>query len=217
MATFGDLKEKVLRLTGDLVDSVTELQEEQLLDAIIAAHDAVLPWAPKTSSTTFVGDGITTAFTLPSKFYDVDTIFDSDSGEILPQAVFSPGSHFGDSIQGTNTWVLRPSGSITFAKAIGSGSIYTMYYLTQWNAPTEATEDTEELEPPSYLDTAMIYFSAAYLMITPAIDAAEIRQWGTRVDSGNPEHNPVQKTVLFLLSLFNQEMSRIPSHIRAER
>ena len=214
MTTFGNLRDRSFRLIGN--NTGEGIESGLIVDAIGAALDAILPWFPKIKQTTLTGDGTVKAFSLPTDFYAVEAVVVYLTGEILGQAVFSPAAYFGEYIEGTNSWKLLPSGQLSFAKTPESGQVFDLYYCAAWPKPTENTQDTDALEPPSHLDTALAYYTAAGLLMPDAIGVAGISSYKTRVDSGNPEHNPVEKAISFLLNLFNQEMSRHPRHQRAQ-
>lgn len=214
MTTFGELKNRVLRLLSD--PSGAGYSDDLILDAISAAHDGILPWVPKTGSTTLTGDGVTAAFSLPSNFYAVEAIVDDSTGELLPQSVLTPGRYFGDSTTNTNDWILNPSGQITFSKEISSGCTYTLMYLATWSKPVSGSPTDLVLEPPASAIVGMSLYAAAYALLPSAVSASEVRQFNTRVDSGNPEHNPMQRAADYLMKLFANEMNRHPKYQRAQ-
>lgn len=211
MATFGELKSRILRLLGD--PSGEGYSQELLMDAVQAAQLAILPWMPKTAVTSLAaGD---TVYTLPADFYAVETVVVTSTGECLPAAMFSPGQYHGAYISGTNDWIEYPAGSLTFSKELPEA--YDLYYLATWTELTESTDNAYTLEVPPQAIVGMVFYGAAYALQPIAVGTAEIRQFGTRVDSGNPEHNPLQKSSLHLLNLFQNEMNRHPKHQKAQR
>jgi hypothetical protein len=215
MTTLGELQGKILRLLDD-AEGVSYSDDSQL-DAIQAAHIAILPWQPKPSVSLLSGDGSVTAFTVPTDYYEAQAIIVQATGEILPSAVFQPGSYHGTGVDSTNDWIEYPSGSITFSKVLGSSEVYELWYSAYWTAPTDMDDEEFELEVPESVITGMSYFSSAYLLTPGAIGAAEIRQFNIRVDSGNPEHNPVRDATTYLTNLFIQEMNRLPKFQRMQR
>lgn len=212
MATLDELRYQIFRLLG--TPDGTGYSNELVIDSINMAFDAILPWMPKTATTTLAGTGTTSTFALPAHLYEVEAVIDND-GEVLPRSFLIPGQHIGERTENINDWLEYPSGSITFSKAISSGYSYTVYYLAHWNKPTISTEGTSTMEPPERATIGIALYSAAYCILPAAVGASEIRQFGTRVDSGTPEHNPMQKTMLYLLDLFQREMSRHPKHQKA--
>lgn len=212
MTTLNDLRRRILYLLEDPTGEA--YSEELVLDGICSAFDAVLPWAPKQSVTTITGDGATTSFVLPTDYYEMDGVEVVSTGLIIPKANFAPGIYHGETIQGDNDWILFPRGYITFSKVIATGETYTVYYWAQWSKPTTTTPLTETLQTPDFLMTGLAFYAASYALIPTSISTAEVRQYGTKIDSGQPEHNPIQKSVIFLQTMFLQEMNRLPKRAR---
>lgn len=206
MATFGQVKEAVLRLLDD--EEGETYNEDLVLDAIGVALDEILPWIPKLATTTLASGSST--FTLPSDLYAVEAVLDAD-GEVLPRVRLLVGDNFSDNIS-PNGYMFFPSGSITFG--IPLTEAYTLYYLAQWAKPTDTTTDTEALEPPDYAIYPITLYAAAYCIIRDAVSITEIRQFNTRVDGGNPEDNPRQMAILFLIKMFKDTISRVPKYQR---
>jgi hypothetical protein len=215
MATLGELKGRVLRLLDNPTgESYTN---ELLLEAVESAYMAVLPWRPKPNTDTITGDGSAVAFVLPTDLYEIQAITVNESGEMLPSAVFHPGSYHGEDIDKTNDWIEYPSGSVTFSKALDSGEVYDLWYTAYWTPPDDMEDENDVLEVPEVLITAVAYYSSAYALMPGAVSAADIRQWNIDVDSGTPAHNPVRDAVTYLMNMFQQEMNRVPKFQRSQR
>jgi hypothetical protein len=97
------------------------------------------------------------------------------------------------------------------------GETYTLYYLAHWSKPKDKSSNNDNLEPPEYTHHGILLYSTAYMLFPAAISASEVRQFNTKVDSGNPEHNPMQVSATYLLKLFSDEMNRHPRHQKAQR
>lgn len=215
MTTVGELRLRILRLLGDIEGA--GYSDELIVDAIGASFHAILPWRPKTASITLTGDGDTVTFALPDDLYEIEAVIDDESGEVLPRSVLSPGQKVGQYSTNVNQWIEYPYGSITLAKALNTNETYTLMYLAYWNKPDTATSLDEQIEPPDIVLTGLTLYASAYAILPTAIGVAEIRPFNTRIDSGNPEHNPMQKTAIYLLDLFAKEMNRHPKHQKATK
>lgn len=214
MATLDELRFQIFRLLG--TPDGTGYEDALILDAISMAFDAILPWIPKTVTTTFTGDGSTTSFVLPSHLYELEAIVD-EQGEVLPRAILAVGQHIGTRSDNINDWLEYPSGSVTFSKPLSTDEVYTVYYLAHWNKPTADTDKAASMEPPEIATIGIVLYASAYAIFPAAVGASEIRQFNTRIDSGTPEQNPMQKTALYILDLFQKEMSRHPKHQKAAK
>lgn len=209
MAKMSELKDRVLRFLSAIENDVFDESRDMplVVDGIATAHDAILPWLPKKAQATI--DSGTEVYTLPDDVYDIEAVFNSSSGKIIPQLLFEPGS-----INYEDYWFPFPEGFITFNEEISSD--YTLMYLTYWDKPeSEEDLDSEDnIDPPSMVLPALTYFATAYVLMPDSVQTAEIRQWNVKADSGNPEHNPIEKMVMFLLSMFEKEMSSLPTYQR---
>lgn len=215
MTTLAQLKSRTLRLIGN--SSGEGIEDGLIIDAISAAFDAILPWIPKLATSYLTGDGALKAFDLPADFYSMDAVVYRETGEVLAQAIFAPLSYYGEDIEATNNWLLLPTGKLSFSKTPDTGQIFDLYYCATWTKPTIDTNESEELEPPSYLEYAIALYSAAYILMPDTVSySTGIGPYKTKVDSGNPEHNPIQKQLNFLLSQFAAEIGRHPRHIRGQ-
>lgn len=185
-------------------------------DGINAALDAILPWIPKQAQSTITGDGSTTAFDLPDDCYEIEAVVSQDTGETMSKVVFAPGVVFSDLTSTENLWILAPSNQIAFAKAPTDGCIYDLRYLCTWAKVSDTTDLGTAIEPPDWTVVGLTLYATAYLLISSSLDTSNMRQFNTRVDSGNPEDNPIQRSISYLLKLFNQEMNRHPKYQRAQ-
>ena len=215
--TYGELKGRVLRVldayeVGGEEDSGS-VSEPAILDAALAAHDVILPWFPKKAVVTLTADS-TSGFTLPTDFYEIEAVVDSQSGLVYPKVKLDIGSIIGENTSGPNDWMLFPSGSMTFSKAPQYD--ITLYYLASW-AKLEDPGDDDELEPPDFAMNGLTLYAAAMVMLSGAVSITEIKQFATKVDSGHPEHNPMMRAVNYLLKLFASEMNRHPKHVRSQQ
>lgn len=213
MTTVAVIKNRVGRLLSDV--DFNAYSEDLFYDGLSAALDAILPWVPKTANMAITGDG-SADYDLPDDLYQVEVVVDDASGEILPHANLIPGYFVGENIEDVNDWIEYPHGSVSFSKEVSVGETYTLYYLAHWSKPS-ASDENDDLEAPEYTHLAVILYTTAYMLQPAAISASEVRQFNTRVDSGNPEHNPMQKTTAYLLKLFSEEMNRHPRHQKAQR
>lgn len=204
--TFGALSDRISRLIGD--DAVGD---ELMAESISAAFDAILPWMPKLTSVALATDGALTVFTLPTDFYDIESLLDESTGGPLPRANIGIGGYFGSSVL-DNNWLLYPSGSISLSKAVSTE--LTLYYIAHYDKPDGLTSADEVMEIPDKAEIGVAFYAGSYLMLPDIMSIAELRQFNTKVDSGNPEHSPRKAAAEYLLKLFADEMNRHPSHQR---
>lgn len=211
MATYEELKDRVLHFLTAIEDSEFDESRDMdlVVDGIAAAHDAILPWIPKKAQVTIPAG--TEVYTLPDGVYDIEGVMDDTTKEVIAQLLLEPGS-----VNRETYWLPFPEGSITFSEELSNDCV--MYYLTYWDKPIEPEDlDDSDMEPPDMCLSPMVYFSTAYVLMPDSVQSAEIRQFNVKADSGNPEHNPIEKMVRFLLTMFRQDMDALPSYQRARR
>ena len=207
----GDLRDSVLRLL-EAEDTPEVINTDLILDGIGAALRALNQYCPKQSSTTLAAGS--TTYTLPSDCFDVEAVIDNDTGKIFKRILLVPGQNLSDLFSG-NAWILSPTGSITFLETTESD--ITLHYLANWYVPTSDDNDDLILEPPESLKTGLLFYSTAYCLVPGAQSSGETGQWKTKIDSGNPEHNPLMKVANWLIKWAEIEWSRQPQYQRAQQ
>lgn len=217
--TLGDLKKKIIDLIGDSVkldeldvyaNPMVPIRGGQTSDSILlagveAALDAISGrvWKPSV----FEIEGGVSSFALPEDFIDIEGVRDLTNGDLLPMIALQVGNQF------KNGWLLYPSKTITFANPLGTKGA-RVYYSAVWAKPTTDAYVTEiddaVIEAPAPLTTALTFFATSYCLIERANEAAVLRQYNTKVDSGQPVDNPLADMSKFLLERFEIEMKRFP-------
>jgi hypothetical protein len=205
--TFDQMKQKVIRVLGDIVVPGTsggdvthgETFDAYLLkDAIHAALDALTSRRWKPSS--FDVDGGSDTESLPDDLIDVEAVLDITNNIFLERTTMQAKSGF------QNGFYLYPAGTITFTATLGDSGA-TVYYSAYWAKPED---DEETLETPDIAATALTMFAASYCLLNSASAAASIRQFATKVDSGKPTDNPLEQSSTYFMKRFEIEMQRIP-------
>lgn len=210
MANLEDIKARVIFLLGDDPDEGdSSYTDDLLLDAVGAAHDAILPYVWKPATAALAAD--TSTFTLPSDLYEVQAVWDASAGYFIDPAILTPGEPSASDTG--NAWFEYPSGTLNLYNAIGSsGGI--LYYAATWSKPTI---DADVLEVPEYALTGLTYYGASYATLYKASSAARLGNYKTRQDSGTPEDNPLLTYSTFLLKRFEYEMARMPKITKGMR
>ena len=206
-----ELQIKIHRLLDDPDEN--KYEEDMINDGIHAGLDAIMPWAPMLSTVELLytsGSSTNTLFDLPDDLYDIEAVY-SLSGIPIQPALLSPTTFRGDSVS-VNDWLLFPTNKIKFSLSLTEN--VTIYYLAYW---PKITDTDSNVGVPSHLIGALSFYAAAYCLIPEGVSSAEIRQWATKVDSGNPEHNPVAIRVTELLKLFDIEIRRHKPYVRSPR
>ena len=229
---FGDLKARLIRMLGDTysagaIDEDTGLyvpvhgniySADVLYDAVCAALDAVTIRIWKQALVSYAGGiGIKTIL-LPSDIVKVEGVYDKHYLTFVPRTDIRADRSMFDTWG--NAWFEYPSGTLQFMNEIASG--VDLYYAAHFTDPsTPATEDYYDYDDvgvtiddfvmdfPDIATTAIIFYCASYCLNQKAVLSANIRQFNTKVDSGQPGDNTEQKMADHFLRRFEYELQRI--------
>lgn len=217
--TFGDLKQRIIRLVGDdpvipgsgsdAMIAGAQTPAELLRDGIYAALDAICTRSPKTKTW-----AITNArqFDLPSDLIEVDGVYSNNQAVFLPE--FQLMAYEGGYNNASNAWDIYEDGKLTLHTALSSSENATVYYSASWLKPIA---DSEQLEPPAYVETALALYAAHYVLFYDATQSGKLGQYKTKVDSGTPIDNPLIELVNFFLKHYEIELQRIPMKTKGRK
>jgi len=213
MTTYDNLRKMMLRLLKD--PSGKTADADISLDAIQAGHKAILPWVPKFAVATLTspnGDGL---LELPADTYQVDAVQDLRTNVFLPKATLAP--RLTRNTQAgiiTPDWVEYPSGSISLSELVDSDVQFQVFYRAYWGVPTSGSEAGYIIEAPGISHTGIVFYACSHVLIPRAVSSSGIRQFNTRVDSGNPEDNPMEQSSDYFRRLFYLEMKMMPTYTK---
>jgi len=216
MATsFEQLKRSVIELVADTVVEGPPIEAGQLsarllLDGVAAALTAICQKAPK-HGVAVIG-GAVDSFDLPEGLYEISGVKDLSTGLFLERMNFVANVSSAQGVQ----WTDFPQGKITFSQALSTYGA-TLFYDALWDFPGPTDYDNPDdfvLDVPQYLFLPVCLYTASYCAIKRFSESAEIRQFATKVDSGDPIDNPFQVLSDFLLRRFEVEIGRLQQRQR---
>lgn len=105
-----------------------------------------------------------------------------------------------------------PSGTLSLAFTPKENSKIVLNYFRIWPVPDK---DTDLLSIPQWMEQPFVYLVAAAAMEPLGAQAANIRTWNRRQDSGNPEHNPAQKQAKWFVEQAYRILARFPVQSRS--
>jgi len=203
-------------LVENLLSSAVENTNvsDLIFDGIVSSHRAILPYVPNIKETVISGsDG--RVFTLPDDVYFVESVYDLSTTSILDKARLTPGSRWGSSTSSETLWMNIPNGYISLNRALSPISYdLGIIYSALWEAPASAADTTFVITVPEYAIFGMALFATSYVLAVISTDTSMLRQYNTRIDSGNPIDNPLQNSSEFIKRRFIEEMSRMPATVR---
>ncbi len=216
MTTLAEMKAIVISLIGETIKLDEEkapvvplrgasATSDDLINAIVLASDAILAKCYKGSvASVNAGD---TELTFPEDLFEIEGIYDISDAKWMSRLDFYAGQSQMTQSESANSFIPYPYGTITFTNEIAEEGA-SVYYSAMWARPAT---DTDTLEFPEYANLCVALFAASIMMQAKAGSSAAIRQYGTKVDSGNPEHLPHIRVANNLLIRFDDAMTRIPS------
>lgn len=93
-----------------------------------------------------------------------------------------------------------------------SGSTLTLDYFRMWPAPQG---DNSDFNIPRWLELPFAYLIGAYAMSPFGVQSAIIRQWNTRLDSGNPVDNTLHSQARFFIDQAYRLLKHSPPQDRS--
>lgn len=204
--TFANFKKKLVRTLDDaIVDEASKVAgsqytSDQLSDAVDAGLQAIISKCWKGSVSTLSVAGIT--HTLPSNFVSVQGVRSKTSNKFIERLELAPDIP----VQTGLRWYLFPSGSISFTSSVDADE-YEVIYSSLWTIPSA---EADFIECPDIAIPSVLYFAAAHCLMVKGSSASTIRTFNTKVDSGNPEDNSLQKQAFAFRRMANEEMDKIP-------
>jgi hypothetical protein len=210
MTTYDEIHQRILRALNDA--SGKTYDDSLVYDGIVAAHDAILPWVPKQAMSilTTGSDGI--SIILPSDLYEVMALFYPTAGVFIPRANLVAFTRRSQDY--ANDWIEYPSGQLTLSVEIDQSEELKLYYLAYWPAPANESDTSYVIQVPREAHQGMIYYACSHCLVPRAVNSASIRQFNQRVDSGNPEDNPLKAESEWMLNRFFQEMKLMPPYVK---
>jgi len=211
MLTLLQLKDKTYRLLKDPTNAL--YTDDVVYDAIVAAHVAVLPWYPKKAEITLTSGSspnTQSEFVLPTDTYQIEAVQRTENGLYLSKTLLEAGTVRNMTNVTIIDWVEYPQGTLSLSNEIDEDETIIVHYFKPWTPPDNT--DASLLELPDFMAPGLIYYAAYYCLISSSVSAAQIGQFDLQVDAGNPEHNPLQQSSIFLYSRFLDSMNMLPSY-----
>lgn len=204
------------RLRTFLKGSSGTYPDQILLDGINSATVAILPWLPKemTANGIIVTSG--SLIKLPDDVYYVDAVYSVTGEQWLKHWSINPGATSARGTVVVPQWVEYPEGYLTLSCDYSDNTV-NVFYHGLWTAATTTGSATENMDTPSFADLAIIYYAASYVLNSSAVSSAQLRQFNTKIDSGQPVDNPLKDMVNLLMQRFMNEVKLFPAFERAQK
>lgn len=171
---------------------------------VLAAHTAV--------PTGQVLSPASTEYTLPTNLYGVleetGALYTTDSSGSVTrwyEATYFPEGTY-------NEYLFRTWGNkLILTEAPNTSDTLNLRYFAYYDYPTS---DSSVLGIPRWSGLAFSYLMCAIAETPVSMQSANISQWKTKIDSGQPEHNALRVQQEVLYSLYERELARYPRQDR---
>lgn len=199
---WGDLSQSIL--AGLLSDpSGSKYKPEPMLVFAKYALAEVSAHTSECATYEWKGDGQTSVFPLPSDMMgnaDKNVLVALRSGIGTSQEKTDFLSVYKNQPETSWMWVMPssqqrrkvywawPSNAITLGFTPVVGETLCLWYFKVWDNPKD---DNSLINVPQWMEQALAYFIAGFALQAEATQAATIRQWNIKLDSGTPEDNSV--------------------------
>jgi hypothetical protein len=152
---------------------------------------------------------------LPSDVYLVDAVMDESENFFLKRLSMAPGPVGNASYP---EWFEYPSGYVTLSLESTAES-YKVFYFTNWNevVTTGSGTSSDMMDTPPFTDLAIVYYAISYCLGSAATQTSQLRQFNTKIDSGNPEDNPLKEMSVMMMQRFLNEVKLMPSIEKARQ
>jgi len=204
--TWGNLHPQIARKLND--EAGRRYSEELLRDAV---NDALRAFASSHTGLVkthqVVGDGATATFPLPA-----DMVESRDAGVVAVEWTSGYFLQRMEPFPGTTlppaAYLLLPNATIRFGTAPTSGQTVTIYYVAYYPA---VVDNTSEIAVPGWAVEAIKLYTAAVALDTYVAKAANLGQYKSRRESGEPEDNPLQELARYYFERYNIILSLHPA------
>lgn len=213
-ATWDELDTEFQALLGNAMpnnDSDTrEAWLNQAIRTFAAQHTARL------LTVSFSGDGAVQDFALPSDMIQVYSVYSDEEEMFLEPVSESPGVAWDTEATQANSvrpigWQEWPTGTVhlTYAPEAAADNIVVKYF-GEWTP----FGDSDNSLPPTWSLDAIMTLGVANALVSSLSDISFLNEFRTRVDSGNPLHNPIAQAHDSLLKRYDWLLRDIPRQDR---
>lgn len=172
----------------------------------------------RTLTVTYNGDGETRDFALPTDYIELYSVYAEqeemfyESLPDIPGVAWDTEPDAGLSVRpfSYQEW---PVGTlhVTYAPpALADSDALIVRYFGRWLP----FGDSDELLPPVWAHEAILSMAVAHAYIPSLSDLSFLNEFRTRVDSGNPMHNPIIQAYNVMVNRYEYLLSSRPKQVR---
>lgn len=174
----------------------------------------------QSASYTYTCDGATDQFVLPEDMIDnienagLVGFSNSEGVRYIPVYNLMPEVYWPTENSTTSRYCYWewPSGRLTLGWKPALGEKIILNYFKIWTPPLQ---DNDLMSIPLWMEQPFAYLVSAAALEPIGTQAANVRQWNRKMDSGNPEDNPAQKQALHFIKQATRLLSKYPVQDRS--
>lgn len=221
--TFSSLQAKINRFADDALqtDAGGSAQPRIFplplrIDAWNWAQQVLVHHTPRQQSGTLSINSDGRSAVLPSDFFDVYGLYDSEEEYWWHRMTVYPGEYRDPDSDVPEYWIWDDE-MILERELSTSDTNLTLYYwayypeieFTVGDTDEDITYTSEVVYTPRWADPAMIHLTIAYCWQPGSVQASDINEWKIMVDSGTPMHNPRQAAAWDNYRWWNDLMAKV--------
>lgn len=211
---WGEQRAQARRLLDDTTVGKYRWNDTQLLDYVGWALNALCAHTALATASSFTAEDGLTSFSVPSNAMESVNL----SGMIYlkrgTKLIYAnPVKYNVATRMGTSSlsFYLMPERTVNFNLPLQVGDEVNLFYFAYYPHPTQ---DSDEILSPDWSVAAVNYLIASHAFSPQGGRSAQIRQWGQKPDTGNPEDNSLQNQSQWYLTMANHELARWPRQDR---
>jgi hypothetical protein len=183
MTTWAVFKARLARNLSDNNRDKPTWADDELLDYLNYALVTVAEHTAETKVWSYTLLAASKTVTLPTDVIKLGPVYLND-GLLRPQRGL-PGQIFPGATGDYYDWPLLKV--LNFKETLPIGAVVKVAYWGYW---TPMTMDGTDLPIPRWMEEALDWLCRAHALAKPGVQAARIRPYNTKQDSGSPEDNP---------------------------
>jgi hypothetical protein len=211
------LRDRLLRVLDDVERDAATYGDDDLRDYVNEALVAIAAHTAQEKVYSLTLDASASELALPDDVLELGPVlatygtsekylykpYKLKPGESLPTV--SAGS------AGSSLSYYRWGDTLKLLAPIPSGRTVSIHYYGYWD---RVDEETDTLAISRWMEEAVKWYALHAAMAKPARNTANLRQYNTSQEQGNPEHNPLLKFAKFCLERYETLMIEHPQQLR---
>lgn len=194
MVKWEDLKERAIRALDDTNRSNPTWTDADLMDYVnMALNDVSVHTAQDVEYTTTLREAAR-SMKLPNDALMIGNVLVRQNLRwyVLRRRIIEPGQDLVPTLNFmiyVRDYYIWPRDQINFIGGqLPAGSQVTVQYRTYYD---RVERNPDEIRVPRWMEDVLLWLIQAYAMTKPGVNAAQLGQYKTRIDSGGPEDNPL--------------------------